>query len=175
MIDANSNRADDPSASDSGSDNTNAYAKFELALEVEDLAERLYRRLAVHFTDNPAARAIFERLAGEEQQHAMRIDLLRKKYMQDPARVPEIALDVEESRQLLDEGAVLMQLLEAGDRSLTLKESARMMVELEQRFSIVHAHAMAEAGDADLRAFFEQLAAQDREHAALLERLRATA
>ncbi len=152
-----------------------AYAKFELALEVEDLAERLYQRMASHFGDNPAARAIFERLAGEEQQHAMRIDLLRKKYMQDPARVPEIALDVEQSRQLLEEGAVLMQLLEAGDNSLTLKEAARMMVELEQRFSVVHAHAMAKSSDADLRAFFEQLAVQDREHAALLERFRSTA
>lgn len=152
-----------------------AYAKFELALEVEDLAERLYQRMASHFGDNPAARAIFERLAGEEQQHGMRIDLLRKKYMQEPARVPEIALDVEQSRKLLEEGAVLMQLLEAGDSSnLTLKEAARMMVELEQRFSVVHAHAMAKSSDGDLRAFFEQLADQDREHAVLLERFRRT-
>lgn len=151
-----------------------AYAKFELALQVEALAERLYKRLATHFGDNPAARAIFERLAGEEQQHAMRIDLLRRKYMQDRARLPEIALDLQQGRQLLEEGAVLMQLLEAADRNLTLKEAARLMVELEQQFAVVHAHAMAEAGDAELHAFFEQLADQDREHAVLLERFRRT-
>ncbi|HEY3352734.1 MAG TPA: hypothetical protein VGQ83_05765 [Polyangia bacterium] len=145
-----------------------AYDSFSAAEQLEELAACIYRLLARQFAADPAAQGLFSRLEAEEQQHALRIRLLRSQYATAPRTTNTIVLDLDLLEGARREGETLYRLLTAPGREPTLAEARRLAVQLEERFAAAHADTMARNADPALKGFFEALARQDREHAALL-------
>jgi rubrerythrin len=142
------------------------YQLLEKAEQIELLAERLYRRLAERFAGD--ARATFQRLAEEEAQHAARIRLLAARYRHDKRLVRSLAADGALMDRLLVEGEEALAAVRAGAWDGDPAAALRRAAALERRFGLVHAQVLAQEGHPELRALFEQLAAQDRAHLALL-------
>jgi rubrerythrin len=140
--------------------------KFEMAEAAERLAGEIYLGLAQRFAADSKSRDLFKQLASEEEQHAMRVSMLRTQYFN--AKVADIQLDVESLAFFLDQGAALKKKI-AGDSALTLGQALTLMAEFETNFSGAHAEMMLSAADPDLKKFFEQFAAQDKLHAQLLK------
>jgi len=142
------------------------YQLLEKAERVELLAEQLYQALAGRFGGE--AKALFLRLAAEEAQHAARIRLLTARYRQDRKLVASLVADTTLIDRLLLEAGEALAAVSAGawdgDPSAALHSAA----ELERRFCQVHAQVLSEEAHPELRAFFDQLAAQDKAHHDLL-------
>lgn len=149
------------------------YEFLEVAQEIEAAAERLYRVLAGRFGGE--AKALFLRLAEEESQHAARIRLLSARYRHDKALAGSLTADWPLLEVLLAEALEAVGNAEGGAWDGAPEAALAGAVELEKRFCQVHAQVLAEGGHPELKAFFEQLAAQDQGHHALLARLGAPA
>jgi rubrerythrin len=143
----------------------NDFQKFDLAERAEKLAEDLYRLLAGKFAGDEPVRALFERLAMEEKQHAIRIGMLRKQYV--ASQVEEVQLDVTDLRRYIAEGEAYKVDL-AGGATPSLTDALAAMADLETKFAGVHAQMMLSATDPGLKTFFAQFAAQDKGHAAFI-------
>ena len=143
------------------------YELLEKAERIELTAEQLYQALAGRFAGE--ARALFQRLAIEEAQHAARIRLLAVRYRHDKRLVASALGDLALLERLHGEAQqVLGEVLEGrwdGDPAAALRGA----VALERRFCVVHAQVLAQDGHPELKGFFEQLSAQDEAHRALLE------
>jgi rubrerythrin len=140
--------------------------QLALAIRVERTAERLYRLLAERFADAPEEHALFLRLAAEEAEHALRLELLGTTLARKPGA--RLHLDVERTERALREGEVLATLLAPPHPRPPRAEARRLAARLEERFAQVHAHQLAGQDDPDLREFFRVFVNQDRAHAALL-------
>jgi rubrerythrin len=147
-----------------------ALAKLALAEEIERLAQRLYLSLAARFAAEPDAAALFAGLAAEEEQHALRVSLMRESYGQNPARYGPLKLDTTAMTRAKAEGAALLVMLETPETHLGLDQAMRLAAALEEKFANAHADQLAAQSDPTLREFFEVFVAQDRAHAALLAR-----
>jgi rubrerythrin len=143
------------------------YQLLEKAEKVELLAERLYRALAGRFGGD--AKALFLQLAEEEAQHAARVRLLSVRSSQDRKLVASLVADTALLDRLLLEAEEALAAVDAGawdgDPGAALSGAAA----LERRFCQTHAQTLPQGAHPELRAFFEQLAAQDRAHAELLD------
>ncbi len=142
------------------------YEFLEMAQEIEAAAERLYRVLAGRFGGE--AKALFLRLAEEEVQHAARIRLLAARYRHDKVLAGALTADWPLLELLLAEALEAVGNAEAGAWDGAPEAALAGAVELEKRFCEVHAQVLARDGHPELKAFFEQLAAQDRAHHELL-------
>lgn len=145
-----------------------AHDVLELAIRVERLAGRLYAILAERFADEPEAHAMFLRLEAEEQQHALRIELLAETVARRPELEVALSLDTERMEDALREGEALAVILAAPRPRPTLQRALRLAAQLEERFARVHADQLTAVTDPTLREFFQVFVAQDREHAELL-------
>jgi rubrerythrin len=143
------------------------YQLLEKAERLELLAERLYQALAGRFGGE--ARALFQRLAAEEAQHASRVRLLSARVRQDRKLVATLAADTTMLDRLLLEAAEALAAANAGAWDGDPQAALRAATALEQRFGLAHAQALSAEAHPQLRAFFEQLAAQDKAHEALLK------
>jgi rubrerythrin len=140
------------------------------ATRIESLAQDLYAGLAVNYQHQPLLRELFDRLAAEEGQHAMRIRLLtghggKVSWPQDvldristdlDAISSEIAVRAEEYRKLSP----------ASDARPVL----RQLADMERRFGSVHAEELAKVADPDVQRLFAALAKQDGLHRELIVR-----
>ncbi len=142
------------------------YQLLEKAERLELLAERLYLALAGRFDGE--AGELFRRLAAEEAQHATRVRLLAARYRLDKRLVAALSADTTLLDRLLVEAGEALAAVEAGAWDGDPKAALRAAAELEQRFGQAHAQALSQDAHPDLRAFFEQLAAQDLAHRDLL-------
>lgn len=142
------------------------YQLLEKAVQIELVAERLYRALAERFDGD--ARTLFRRLAEEEGQHAARIRLLAARYLQDRRLVPSLDPDISLLDRLLKESEEALAAALGGVWDGDAQAARLATVELERRFCMVHAQVLSSEGHPELRAFFEQLAQQDRAHQELL-------
>lgn len=142
------------------------YHLLEKAERIELLAEQLYRALAGRFAGD--AKALFLRLAEEEAQHAARIRLLTARYRQDKRLVTTLATDTTQLDLLIGEAEQALAAVGAGTWDGDPAGALRSAAALEERFCQVHAQALSQDAHPELRAFFEQLAVQDRAHADLL-------
>jgi len=142
------------------------YEFLDKAERVELLAERLYRSLADRFEGE--ARALFLQLAGEEAQHAARVRLLAARYRHDKLLMGSLAADLALLERLLEEAGEAVKAVDGGAWDGDPKAAMQGAVELERRFCMVHAQVLSQGGHPELRAFFDQLAAQDTAHLALL-------
>jgi rubrerythrin len=147
---------------------------FFAAEQVEDLASRIYRFVARQLAAQPEAERLFSRLADEEVQHGLRVRMLRTQYATDARRLKNVVLDYAAIEGARREGEMLLHLLTSSREPLTFAEARRLAIELEETFALVHAQQMAQCADPDLKAFFEALARQDREHVALLRETQIT-
>jgi rubrerythrin len=143
------------------------YQLLEKAERLELLAQELYLALAGRFGGE--ARELFKRLAAEEAQHAARVRLLAARYRQDKKLVASLAADTTLMDRLLVEAEEALASATAGAWDGDPQAALRGAAELERRFCQAHAQALSQDAHPDLRAFFEQLAAQDKAHEALLK------
>ncbi len=142
------------------------YELLDTAERIELTAEQLYQALAARFAGEP--RALFQRLAGEEAQHAARIRLLSARYRHDRRLVATALGDLDLLERLLGEAQAALQEVLGGRWDGDETAARRGAVELERRFCVVHAQVLSREGHPELRGFFEQLSAQDEAHRALL-------
>lgn len=141
---------------------------FEKAERLEVLCADIYRALARQFQDDPPARDLFQRLEAEERQHATRVRLLAARYQHDSKLLEAAAVAAHHLDELLEEARAVLSRIEAGGWGAGLEVVKRELADLEDRFSAAHAQVIASTANPALRAFFEQLARQDRAHRELL-------
>lgn len=146
----------------------NIFAKFDLAERVEQTFADVYGILAKQFEHEPKYQVLFTRLAQEEIQHAQRIKMLRKRYVSMGKDLKMIEFDVVPLQAGLKNGEALKQRLTSGETFASAAEIVTIIAELERQFANAHTNIIAAVVDPAIRELFEQLAAQDREHAALL-------
>jgi rubrerythrin len=145
-----------------------SYAFFEKAVQLEMLAADIYRTLGAQFQADPEARDLFRQLAEEEVQHAQRVKLLATRYQHDSRLFEDAAPAMASFDALLDEGRAILEQIERGSWSASLEVVKGELADLEERFSVAHAHVIAKAADPALRSFFERMVAQDVAHRRLL-------
>jgi rubrerythrin len=143
------------------------YQLLDKAERLELLAQQLYQALSGRFGGE--TREIFKRLADEEAQHAARVRLLTARYRRDRQLVASLVADTTLLDRLLVEAEETIAAVEAGAWDGDAQAALHRAAELERRFCQAHAQSLAKDGHPDLRAFFEQLAAQDKAHEALLK------
>ena len=139
------------------------------AIRIECLAQDLYTGLAGTFLHQPWLRELFERLAAEEAQHAMRIRLLDRHQGKSPwsqEMVDRVSAD-------LDAMATEIAAMGASFRSLPPGADARpvlrRLAEMELRFGSVHAEELARSAEPEIRRLFTVLAGQDARHRQFIE------
>jgi rubrerythrin len=143
------------------------YQLLDKAERLELLAERLYTALADRFGGEP--KALFQRLAAEEAQHAARIRLLAARYRQDRKLVNTVSADISQLDRRLVEAEEALAAVTSGVWDGNPEAALAAAMELERSFCLAHAQALSSEARPELRAFFEQLASQDKAHAALLK------
>jgi len=143
------------------------YQLLEKAERLELLAQELYLTLAGRFGGE--TRELFKRLAAEEAQHAARVRLLAARYRQDKKLVAALAADSTQMDRLLVEAEEAVAAAASGTWDGDPEAALKGAAELERRFCQAHAQSLSQDAHPDLRAFFEQLAAQDKAHQALLK------
>ena len=144
--------------------------QLEMAQSVELVAAELYRLLAAKFVSGGPIATTFENLAKEEDQHALRIQMLRSQVSRRPMDFRQ-DLDLSNIEALLEEAHMLRELFAQDAFRPTTAEAKRFMIELENRFYEAHAQVIVTMENEDLRGFFRSLAEQDRAHAKLLQQL----
>jgi rubrerythrin len=142
--------------------------QLDLAVQIENVAGRIYAVLAERFADEPEARALFTRLEQEEQQHALRIEMLGTTLARRPELQRQLVLDVEKLQRALKEGEDVARLLAEPRPRIPLDRARRLAAQLEEKFSGVHAEQITSCSEPSLRELFSIFVAQDRGHAALL-------
>jgi rubrerythrin len=145
----------------------NDLTKFDMAERAERLVGEIYRLLAKRFAGDAEYRVLFEKLADEEDQHAMRVAMLRTQYFN--AKVTELELDVAAMEGYLAGAEKLKERL-TGEEHLLIGQALAAMADIEAQFSGVHAHMMLSASDPGLKKFFAQFTSQDKAHALQLRR-----
>ncbi|HEX9052444.1 MAG TPA: hypothetical protein VF841_18100 [Anaeromyxobacter sp.] len=140
---------------------------LERAEKVELLTAELYAAFARHFCADPSALQLFTRLRDEEQQHASRVRMLAVQARQDRKLLAKIAVDTSRIDAIVREIGGIIAAVEAGEWRLGLPETRKELMELEERCASAHSDGL-QGVHASLRAFFEQLASQDRAHQELL-------
>lgn len=138
------------------------------AIRIESLAQELYAGLAASFFHQPYLRGLFERLAAEEAQHAMRIRLLER----HQGRTPWPQEMVERVSADLDAVAVELAAMKASFRGLASGADARpvlrRLAEMEVRFGSIHAEELARSAEPEIQKLFGTLAEQDARHHELI-------
>ncbi len=144
------------------------YEIFDKAEQLELLSAEIYRLLAERFREQPAASEVFAKLMEEEIQHGSRIRLLRARYRHDARLFENAGLTSANLDAILREGRETLAAIARGEWGLDLEVVKRELATIEDRFGAAHAQVLCAGADPTIRAFFERLAEQDREHRKLL-------
>ncbi|HQR29839.1 MAG TPA: hypothetical protein PLL32_05475 [Anaeromyxobacteraceae bacterium] len=139
------------------------------AERVEMLAAELYESLAVAFAEAPWLRQLFEGLASEERQHAMRIRLLERHQGANawlPEAMEPICRDLDAMAKELESVRARLLLPGALRSPTVVLERVR---EIERRFGSLHAEELARSASPEVARLFRSLALQDERHRKLLE------
>jgi hypothetical protein len=139
------------------------------AERMEAVAQALYTDLSISFSENPDLRWLFQRLAAEEEQHALRIRLLAR--YQGKFNWPRDILE-----QFCGGCDAMIAEMETMRRELgpfpASNETAVVLgrlAALEERFALVHAQDLARYAGPDVHALFASLAVQDAAHRVLIQ------
>ncbi len=144
------------------------FDQLDVAERLEELAGRIYRRLAEHYPAETPARFLFLRLADEEDQHRMRVKMVRARYARHDKALSAVRLDAAAAGRSIEAAERLHDRLAEWAPS-SLAEALQLAIGLEDEFASVHAEAMLRDCEPDVRELFEMLASQDRLHADLLK------
>jgi len=139
------------------------------AARLELQTQALYLDLAGRFTHDLPLHALFQRLADEEGQHALRIQLLARHQGGTPwpAALRERILG-ELAAATAGIGQLQAELLALPD-PLDPTAVLLRLVEMEDRFGATHAESMAQGLAPAIRELFASLAGQDGKHRELIQ------
>jgi len=139
------------------------------AERMETVARDLYVDLSVAFSEQPHLRLLFQRLAAEEEQHAMRIRLLERH--QGRSAWPREAGErfSSDCDAMVAEIEVLRRESRAPSTSGDARTVLRRLSEIEHRFSSIHAQDLARYAGPEVQKLFATLALQDAAHRDLIE------
>jgi rubrerythrin len=148
----------------------NASQILRSAARIESMARDLYADLAVTFTHHPFLRELFEVLAQEEAQHAMRIRLLGRHH----GRAPWSDQDLERFQRELDgmvkELEAVREMASAAAGARNVRGLLRRLTAMEARFGSIHAEELARSAAPEVQKLFASLATQDARHSEMIEK-----
>ena len=148
----------------------NASECLRAAARIESMAQDLYGELAVAFAHHPHLREMFERLASEEAQHAMRIRLLERHHGRAPWSEAELQHFKVELDAMLAEIEAVRKLAGSAIGGRRVGGLLRRLTEMESRFASIHAEELAKSASPEVRKLFASLAAQDARQSEMLQK-----
>jgi len=138
------------------------------AARLEMATQELYTELSGRFFHEPYLRELFNRLAEEEHQHAMRIRMLSRHQGNAPW-TPEV---LERAITSLNSAEAAIEELKkeffAPAARLDGVTVLRRVAEVETQFNAVHAEDLAKSLDPAIQKLFTSLAEQDTKHRDLI-------
>ena len=139
------------------------------AERMESVAQALYTDLSISFSDNPDLRQLFQRLAAEEEQHALRIRLLGRS--QGKISWPRDILErfCGECDAMIAEMETMRRELGPFPASNDTTVVLGRLAALEERFGLIHAQDLARYAGPEVHELFASLALQDAAHRMLLK------
>jgi hypothetical protein len=139
------------------------------AERMETVAQALYTDLSISFSDNPDLRRLFQRLAAEEEQHALRIRLLER--YQGKFSWPRDILEqfCGECDAMIGEMETMRRELGPFPASNDTTVVLGRLAALEERFGLIHAQDLARYAGPEVHALFASLALQDAAHRVLIQ------
>jgi len=133
---------------------------LDLAITIEEEAEQRYRDFARQVGD-PAAAAFFREMAANEGKHRRQLESRRAVlFRHQPRRFEESGLDDGEG-----EAPGRAELLPV----VSVRQAMAVALRAEERAWEFYDRAIPHLQDPDVRAFFEELRAEEVEHQALLK------
>ena len=147
----------------------NASECLRAAARVESMAKDLYAELAINFAHQPYLREMFERLASEEAQHAMRIRLLERHHGRAPWSEAALARFKVELDAMRAEIEAVRKVAGSAIGARSVGALLRRLTEMESRFGSIHAEELAKSASPEVRKLFASLAAQDARHSEMLQ------
>jgi rubrerythrin len=148
----------------------NASQILRSAARIESMAQDLYAELAVTFAHQPFLREMFEMLAREEAQHAMRIRLLDRHHGRAPWHEDELARFRVELDAMVKEIEAVRELASAAVGTRNVGGLLRRLTAMESRFGSIHAEEFARNAAPEVQELFASLASQDARHSEMIEK-----
>ena len=148
----------------------NASQILRSAARVESMARDLYAELAVTFAHQPFLREMFEVLAREEEQHAMRIRLLDRHHGRAPWSEEELEHFQAQLDEMVKELEAVRELASAAVGARNVGGLLRRLTAMEARFGSIHAEELARSAAPEVRQLFASLATQDARHSEMIEK-----
>ena len=148
----------------------NASQILRSAARIESMAKDLYAELAVTFVHQPFLREMFERLAVEEAQHAMRIRLLERHHGRTPWSEEILERVQVELEGLASELEAVRKLARSSVGTRNVPALLRRLTKMESRFGSIHAEELAKSASPEVRKLFASLAAQDARHSEMIQK-----
>ena len=148
----------------------NASQILRSAARIESMARDLYAELAVTFTHQPFLRDLFEVLAQEEAQHAMRILLLDRHHGRAPWSADELERFQAELDGMVKELEAVRELARAAVGARNVGGLLRRLTAMEARFGFIHAEELARSAAPEVQMLFASLATQDARHSEMIEK-----
>ena len=138
-------------------------AAFDFAIMIEEDAQNRYRQLARLLGDDPGgAGDVFRMMVVNEGKHRTELEERRRAlFSAEPTRI-EISV--------ADDGLVEGPEVDDDDLPTTAREALELTLAAEKRAYEFYRQALAHLHDERVRAFFEELMAEEAEHQALLAR-----
>jgi rubrerythrin len=141
---------------------------LEVCQRIEDTLEELYGWLAIAHADYPEIAALWQRLAGEEHEHARQIGLVVR---MQRSLTGTVKIDRQRAEQAL---ALLRQALaKLREHPPRVVRSLELALSLEERFIKVHAAYAVDVDDPSQRRLLESLSKADAAHVAAIRAVHA--
>ncbi|MBN1938075.1 MAG: hypothetical protein JW843_00710 [Candidatus Aminicenantes bacterium] len=145
---------------------------LEEAAVLEETISLCYLALAERAAET-ALRREFERLAEEENNHALVIRTGKNYVRKEPDLFGDAMIDMTELQAGLKLVRAVLETIRAGTSAFP--DSVRRMRDIESRFEKLHMATVMPVRDESLRELFRQLARDDRDHGLVLDRILAEA
>ena len=146
----------------------NASECLRAAARIESMAKDLYAELAVSFAERPFLAELFERLAQEEAQHAMRIRLLERHHGRAPWSEEMLERFQVELDGMLAEIESVRKLARSAVGARNVGALLRRLTRMESRFGSIHAEELAKSAAPAVQKLFAALATQDARHSEMI-------
>lgn len=157
-----------------GKANANPLMVFLTCQQIEKTCSSVYREFARLYSQDAQARALFQQLAAEEEEHAAQFELLYSINMVSPVTV---LVELSYAGSALRAMENCLEQVKAA-RRLPLQEALRLSVKAEEQLQVFHARLAAEVRNEEWHALLAELQDADLDHAKKLidfQRLRGLA
>jgi len=134
-------------------------------IAIEETIAAIYRQLAASVGCDAELKAIWEKMAGDEEQHALQIRLAARLPQQETFKGEK--LTPARTGQLLSRTRTILE--GTNSAKMGVEDALRVSLKLEGEFLAVHVAAAAEFIDGKMREMFLCLARGDEEHQRALQ------